>query len=270
MTVLTHQPPKTRYSTKVTWVRSASGHLSPLRNTQKIKITEPKSGKTVHLPILIDECCPVNLIGRDVMVKLGISVRPTAEGKMVAEFEPSEPVKNINVVAGPGEPLYYWTLDMTDREESESLLSQALTELKQITDMSQVDIMPTDQLHCTLRYKTTPGPDPLYDDKVNKLSSPQSLLLKDLLVSRSGQACVTVTLNPKQQVVNRNRNPHVSLTKNVDQEWQNMFLLTTRAESDSFTVSDETGWQTGRLSGIRKRPLCIYVTARPASHMDSS
>lgn len=41
-----------------------------------LKISDPKTKKSILAPVASSQLCPVNLLGRDLMMKLGIAVGP--------------------------------------------------------------------------------------------------------------------------------------------------------------------------------------------------
>uniref|UniRef100_A0A3P8U399 ribonuclease H n=1 Tax=Amphiprion percula TaxID=161767 RepID=A0A3P8U399_AMPPE len=81
-TVLRDTFPVMRLSNNVVWVKSASGHVTPLRTTHPVTILDPDCNNSAKMSVLVDSSCPVNLLGRDAMVKLNIGVIPDKDGKM--------------------------------------------------------------------------------------------------------------------------------------------------------------------------------------------
>uniref|UniRef100_A0A3P8TKM3 ribonuclease H n=1 Tax=Amphiprion percula TaxID=161767 RepID=A0A3P8TKM3_AMPPE len=81
-TVLRDTFPVMRLSNNVVWVKSASGHVTPLRTTHPATILDPDCNNSAKMSVLVDSSCPVNLLGRDAMVKLNIGVIPDKDGKM--------------------------------------------------------------------------------------------------------------------------------------------------------------------------------------------
>ena len=83
------------------------------------------------------------------MAALRIAVYPTADGEMKAEILSEE---HCHVVQGVKEPNYYWTLDLTDQSEAESLIIMAKNQLQDMQlDTRKLKVMTKEELHCTLR-----------------------------------------------------------------------------------------------------------------------
>lgn len=266
-TVVRYAPPYTEYSKTVVWVKSASGHVKAVKLTKPITITDVETGLQTTCQLIIDSACPVNLMGRDLMGKLKVNLTVTKKGDMVSYIDP--PVKNdkVFVTQGTGEPYYYWTMDLTDLDQTKILMEQATTALTKMQVKMKLDFMALNALHHTLRYKETPGPDPVYDEQVHRLPTKSSISLTYLLVADTGHSCITVVLNPKQQFVNRNPYPHVSLTKAKDTHWKNMFLLVKKAERCKFSGPDEEGWEKDEDEGVWRKPIQLYIAATPATHL---
>lgn len=182
-TVVRHSFPSMKMSNKTVWVKSASGHVTPLRYTHPANIMDKDTKKCVKLPVLIDSSCPINLLGRDSLQALDIGVVPGPDGKMkVINLESS------CFVEGTGVPHFYWSLDLTDTPTQKQLLTMAKEKLSEVTGPGQrLDFMAEGDLHCTLRYKREPGPDEPYDQRVHKLKG-TTTCLQSMLVSPSGQS----------------------------------------------------------------------------------
>lgn len=269
-TVVTTLPPGAQSSNKRVWVKSASGHVTALFYTKPLKLLDVETNTCVKAQILVDPSCPVNLLGRDMLTAFDITIKPTPDGKMTTEIGPRDPAKSLVVLGEGGPPNYWWSLDLTDKEESNNLIRTAKEELQNMGVTTKIRTMRPDELHCTLRYKQVPGPDPDYDEEVHKLPEHGSIVLSHILVGESGQSCAAVTLNPKQQLANRCPFSHVSLTTSLHDDWQKMYILVRAANQDRFDGPDVDGWYTGRNSKIRKKNLGLYVPATPAIHLDES
>lgn len=269
-TVLRSAPPGTKLSEKTAWVKSASGHVTKLSYTKPITIIDKDSGTGTKAPVLVDSSCPVNLLGRDLLAPLRISVVPTQDGGMTTEIANSDPEQDQFLVCGDGALHYWWSLDMTDLAEAERLLKDVKTQQRLMDVTDGIDYMDPDRLHHTLWYKKDPGPDEDYDDQVRRLPKTSSMCLSSLLVGRNGQACATVILNPTQGKVSRNSHPHVSLATPRHVSWASMYTLVLGAQRDHFSSPDAGGWQTGKNSGIRRRMLGVYTPVTPAAHLDET
>lgn len=87
-----------------------------------------------------------------------------------------------------GDPYYYWTLDLPSSKQLITLTERYLPRSS--------ETMPHNELHNTLCFKQTPGPDPEYDTQVHRLG-PQKLTLQHLYVTKSGNAVCSVIQPPR-------------------------------------------------------------------------
>lgn len=67
-------PPRTHFSKDARVVTSASGHTTTQLLTQKLDFLHAESHRKCKLQCIIDSSCPVNLLGRDGLMKLRIGV----------------------------------------------------------------------------------------------------------------------------------------------------------------------------------------------------
>uniref|UniRef100_A0A3P8U1U3 Peptidase A2 domain-containing protein n=1 Tax=Amphiprion percula TaxID=161767 RepID=A0A3P8U1U3_AMPPE len=125
-TVLRDTFPVMRLSNNVVWVKSASGHVTPLRTTHPATILDPDCNNSAKMSVLVDSSCPVNLLGRDAMVKLNIGVIPDKDGKMTAVT-----LQTACLVEGAGGPHFFWSLDLVDEPTSRHLLTMAKDKLEE-------------------------------------------------------------------------------------------------------------------------------------------
>lgn len=255
-TVLQRPFPDMQMSAKVVWVRSASGHVTQNRMTKPTRIEDPETGKVVKIPILIDLSCPTNLVGRDLMTKLGLAVIPTKGGMKCVDMP------EVNLRQGSGIPNYYWTLDLNiggARDLMKQLEGQLPTK-------SKVTIKKPTEAHCTLRYKREPGPDKHYDDQIHKLRE-TSIQLTHLYMTPEGNTVCAVQLNPEQQKLFRGIDrPHVSCAKIFSAEWRQLGFFLKDAERDAYGPPDSQGWSTGQ-GGYRRKTLGWRVRTTPATHL---
>ncbi|KAL4009640.1 hypothetical protein ACER0C_003492 [Sarotherodon galilaeus] len=138
MTVLREEPPRTHFSKDARVVTSASGHTTTQLLTQKLDFLHSEGNRGCKLQCIIDSSCPVNLLGRDGLMKLRIGVVPESNG-MRAELMLSE--SHALACHEDGEPHYYWTLDLP---ASEQLTTTAERYLPRSSDT-----MPFNALHNT-------------------------------------------------------------------------------------------------------------------------
>ena len=61
-------------------VRSANGQIEKKVLTKYLMIEDPETGRQARASLVVASNCPFNLLGRDVMVQLGIGILPNSEG----------------------------------------------------------------------------------------------------------------------------------------------------------------------------------------------
>lgn len=260
MTVLRDTPPDVTFSQDARVVTSATGHTMAKLLTNKLHFLHVDSGRSCKMQCIIDSTCPVNLLGRDTLIKLNIGVVPQHDGMraqlMLADVE-------AFIHEGEGEPHYYWTLDLP---VSDKLLQIAKRHLPHSSET-----MPSSELHNTLRYKQTPGPDPQYDAQIHRLG-PQKLTLQHLYVTKSGNAVCSVIQPPKVRDLNRMPTPHVSIAKNPETQWKDLGMILRRMQDDCYEKTEETheGWLQGRRTGCLRYTLGWILTVQPSTHLNDS
>ena len=108
--------------------------------------------------MVLSQSCPFNLLGRDALAQLRLCIIPNKQGGMsVIRLDDRS---DLLLQCSPTEPNYYWTLDLIEKDPaqtSKALWDKAKTLLNEVADV----INPSD-LHITLRYKHSPGPDLIY------------------------------------------------------------------------------------------------------------
>lgn len=260
MTVLTEEPPRTHFSKDARVVTSASGHTTTQLLTQKLDFLHANSDRKCKLQCIIDSSCPVNLLGRDGLMKLRIGVVPESNG-MRAELMLSE--SHTLVCHGDGEPHYYWTLDLPSSKQLITITERYLPRTS--------EVMPHNELHHTLRFKQTPGPDPEYDTQVHRLG-PQKLTLQHLYVTKSGNAVCSVIQPPRVRDLNRMPAPHVSTAKNSQTQWKDLGIVLKRVQDDYYEKTEDTheGWLQGRRTGCMRYTLGWVLNVKPSTHLTDS
>ena len=75
------------------YVKLANGQVTPSQTSRSLHIVDPKTGARAKGTVIISPQCPINLLGRDRMVDLGISIILVEKG-MVAVGK-GEEIPNI-------------------------------------------------------------------------------------------------------------------------------------------------------------------------------
>ncbi|MEQ2196183.1 hypothetical protein XENOCAPTIV_025900, partial [Xenoophorus captivus] len=202
-TVLTKPPPGVKYSNTAVHVRSAAGTSEVHYLSAPVTITEPETKLTCQAPVLISQKCPVNLLGRDLMQKLHINIVSTKTGMKAVVEEGALVLNELS------QPYYYWSLDLGPTPTARELLRR--TREKQTSQEAQY--MPDTELHVTMRYKNTAGPDYQYDTVFHRENN-QTVNIQHLYVDpKTGKSSTSIILSGKQFQQFKGSTPHLSLTK---------------------------------------------------------
>lgn len=233
-TTLNKEVPGMWPSSGYMYVKSANGLINRRQLSSNVEIVDPTTNLTAQLPVLFAKDCPVGLLGRDCMEKLKISLVPVTGG--MQSKGPKEDVPHqLLVQEGWGEPRYYWTLDILNTPPQRT--AQAL--LDQCPMKPGVDVMKPDELHITLKYKATPGPDHGFDKQVQRLGN-QQITLKTMYQTNEGATGVSVIVSSKVMDLVHDRTLHVSLTKLPDQGWTDVERIVRQGESMAGTWTNES------------------------------
>lgn len=71
-------------SLQTIFVRSANGRTDRASLSNPITFSDPLTHRNTKLQVVLASSCPYNLLGREVMAKLGIGIVPDGKGNMVA------------------------------------------------------------------------------------------------------------------------------------------------------------------------------------------
>lgn len=255
-TVLTSKPPGYKEGTESAWIRTASGHVVKNYFSEPIKVTDLETGQTKALRILVDSSCPINLLGRDCMTAFSLAIVPAGDKMRCV------PVTGEFPVLESREPHYFWTLDVET--------GGAVQILKLLPDRntSNLEVQTADKVHCTLRYKHTPGPDEAYSEKVMRLRN-QGLKAHCVYENPQGEAAAAVWLTPEQQQLYRNSGPpHISLRKLRSTEWSQMSDLVHGASRGTYPTVPVGQWAEDKTTGYRRYVLDWTLRAHSAIHLD--
>lgn len=245
------------------FVKSANGQIDQRPITKPLHVTDKGTGLTALSPIIFIENCPVNLLGRDLMSLLKLSLVPVTGG--MRAVGPQQTVQDqIFVQASNGEPYYFWALDMPTPDVSGT--GEHL--LKMITKTPKQELMAPENLHVTLRYKRSPGPDREYDAKVSALG-PQRVAYKAIYEDDKGNAVVTIQLpEPVNKVMLWGQYPHISLAKQSGTKWYQLGTLAKIENDDRDWEEDTGGWY--KSGPYRRKYLGFTVIMTPHTHLDDS
>lgn len=206
-------------------VKSASGHLMPEQLTVPVEIDDPLTGRRCREQILISKSCPANLLGRDAMGSLGIGVVPGPKGMRAVRIQGKEAF----VQEASGSPYYYYSIDpITSGPRS---ISTALIQEGKKRATGIFDLRTEEELHCTMWFKLTPGPNKTYEKEFFRERT-TTLCLPVLLWDKQGNTAAAVQLSSQDQKLFRacSASPHISVTKKKTGSWRYLGEMVAKGE----------------------------------------
>lgn len=261
--VLTTEVPGMWPASKTICVKSANGQISEQKVSRPLMVIDETSGVRVKLPFTFIPECPVNLLGQDGMRALKISLVPVKGG--MRAIGPGEKITDqIFVRHTLGVPHTYWTLDMPQPDPTrtgQEILSHVTPRPKQI-------IRAPDELHMTLRYAKTAGPDKAYESVFNRLG-PQRVTMQYLYQDERGNAAVSVGVPIEtRKTMGCGQIAHISLAKTSDTEWKQLGRFIQEVNQITDWIGGRPGWQ--KHGNVERRYLGFVVTMTPRTHLDST
>ena len=259
--------PNCRYSGNYVAVRSAEGSLTLSKETDPVWIRDPHpDGTSGQLSVLTFPECPVNLLGRDGLLMLGLALIPTPGGNIEVRRRKQLMKNDTYVVQGTGEPHVYYTLDVPNSEPR--VVGQALMDEARHAVRTVRDAMAVDDLHVTLWYKNTPGPDAEYFDQLQKIS-PTKVTINYLYTDVEDTVAAGVTGTCETDQLNRMYLPlHISLLKSPHLRWKDLGQMVKRGELAKDWVPTSVNTWYSENTGLSRKALFWTVLMKGNVHMD--
>lgn len=211
-------------------VRSANGALVHVAITHPVWIRDPDpEGKSCQMQLLVLPQCPVNLLGRDGLIALGLSIVPTPRGlKIVRGIVENPP--NSSYLLGtdpPPAPQYIYTLDV--KNDTPDKYGSRLHDLGGKGPLSDNDQMKTEDLHITMW--RAHDLDSQYDDDLYKVS-PVEVTATWQYLDLEGRAVVAVQLPEEAKNLYREKGtPYIALSKPKTENWSVLRDMASRGEA---------------------------------------
>uniref|UniRef100_A0AAQ4RT80 ribonuclease H n=1 Tax=Gasterosteus aculeatus aculeatus TaxID=481459 RepID=A0AAQ4RT80_GASAC len=247
--------PGQKLSGKQVFSQGASGmtiverFTAPMTSTHTDS-TDPEPDITVKHSFLLSSCCPINLMGRDLMCSFGISLISTPTGLQVVRCRAIDQMAKT-VICDPMF-VYQWWLPVDSQSELSHLAASRV--------QPEAECMDASYLHCTAH--VSHGPDKQYD----------ALFLQDLndqiacmtLFWSTLKCAVSVSLTPSQQhLFNVDSSfPHISLSKAATDQWRDLgpFVAACEALTDWEATPDPLVMRSPS-TGFFKQPFAFCTPA---------
>lgn len=258
--------PHARDSKNSVVVRAASGKIMSVPESEPVWIKDPL-GESCQLSILMFPECPVNLLGRDGLLHLGLALIPTTQGQIVVKRKAELQKGDLFVIQGTGEPYYYYSLNIPNTLPQKAATS-LLEEGRKVISQPQ-DVMSEDSLHITLWYKNTPGPERKYEEKLNR-ATPTKVTTNYLYTDGKATAVAGVSLREGEKSLFRMYTPpHISLYKRKDQTWKEMGKMVQEGERATDWVATSVNTWFSASTGLFKKALFWTVQVQEGIHVYS-
>ena len=240
-------------------VRAAQGVVKEVRETEPVWLRDPE-GKSCQLAVLMLPECPVNLLGRDGLVALGLAITPTPDGLKITRQRPEQ----VYVVQGMGKPNYYYTLDVPNKSPT-SVGTHLMEEGKGAVSQVQ-DKMSPDELHITMWY--TGAPNPEYKASLDRVT-PAKITVSYMYSDATANAAAAVIL--PDSIMSRFRmycKPHISLCKSKTDEWKDLGKMVDIGEKVRDWVPTGVNTWFSKITGLSRKSLFWTVTVNSGVHLD--
>ncbi|XP_036003044.1 uncharacterized protein LOC118566100 [Fundulus heteroclitus] len=236
---------------------SASGQVTKEQFTKPLTCVTPEGSSFKH-SFLLSSLCPVNLLGRDLMIELGIVLISTPEGVLVSTGDRTV----VSAVKYSPQNLLY----AYEWKFQNSLFSgQLMEEVKQLVNPLSETKSSTD-LSCTAH--TSRGPDADFEEAWFRVSS-EKLTFSTLYWS-SQYAALAINLLPQQLAFFReNGIPHIPLTKPVKGEWSELTNFVSQCQTicDWTVVPQHPNILFSQRLSAYKRPFTGTVHCQRTVHL---
>ncbi|XP_029993605.1 uncharacterized protein LOC115421806 isoform X2 [Sphaeramia orbicularis] len=163
---------------------------------------------------LLSSCCPFNLLGRDLMLTLGIDLISTPEG-VKAIRGPLEPPSIYSMLKYPDTHtlfVYQWWIPLSPAD--------MFTDRAHVLVSPNADFMRSENLHCTFHVST--HPDEEYEEDF--LTELNDDMITDSLYWSEMHSAITVVLTSTQLEYYKipGSIPHISLSKKQTHQWRDL------------------------------------------------
>lgn len=238
------------------WVKSANGQIHREHMSKNTSFKDPETGIKVKASVVMSFQCPINLLGRDLMTKLGIAVVPVQDGMRAVRL------KHSDLYTVQKDEKIYCSYDLKP-VDNPHVPGKLLREARGQLDLPETE-MNYNQLHVTMNILNDPQ-----DDYVQKFleTNPVTLAVTEIFTDRRSYAAVTVLLPTSQtELYKLPANPHISLFKPHNITWADVGNRTKMASEATDYKESEDGWSYSPSCDVWKQSLCEVVTGTAQVH----
>lgn len=212
----------------------SSGQTIKQNITVPLKCVDESRSPFKHA-FLLSKVCPINLMGRDLMCKLGLCLISTPEGVKVCRLSDLPPNFSHSFV--------YHTPNLTYAYQWKLQSSTTFSEFvsaRETISTAVTDFMAPEDLHCTSHM--SPGPDEPYEewwlkDRFDKLTLTH-------IYWTQHRCAISVSLTPAQcDIYTMNHSvPHIPLAKHTSHNGEDLgpFMISCKRAADWHETSDRS------------------------------
>lgn len=256
--------PRAKSSNSSIAVRAADGKLTHVEESEPVWLRDPQ-GQSCQISVLMFPECPVNLLGRDALFLLGLALVPTSQGRIEVKRKAELTQEDIFVLKGSGLPYYYYSLDVPNKPPH-GTATALMTEGRQVISRPQ-DKMEEGNLHVTLWFKITPGPDTEYEAKLDR-ATPVKITIDYIYSDAENTAVAGVIIPDNLKPLNRLWLPsHISLYKNENLQWKDLGKLVQQAKAATDWTATSVNTWTSASTGLTKKALFWSVQVQKGVHL---
>lgn len=254
--------PNAKHTSQTVNVRAADGQLTTASEVGPVWIRDPQ-GKSIQMTVLSLSQCPVNLLGRDGLMGLGLALIPTNDRTI--EVRRMTPQTDSFVMPGSGEPHYYYSLDLPNKAPLKT--GTALIEQGKQAIAVRQDVMSPDQLHITMWFKGGSGPDQNYLKELQKFS-PATITLTYLYSDAESTSVVGVDFSQELWKAYQGWTvPHVSLCKTRTEEWKDLGKMALCGQKAQDWVATSVNTWASASTGLTRKALFWTTKAKAEVHL---
>ncbi|XP_034721067.1 uncharacterized protein LOC117939686 [Etheostoma cragini] len=250
--------PDQKLSGRIILCRSASGAIVPERFSSPMSCVhsdpnDSEPGKRAKCSFLLSPLCPVNLLGRDLMLRFGVGVIPTATGLKVVRLDITTQDDSLFSQSAHGSQLVFqWAIPQA---HAAGLLHEARNLISPFAEFREEH-----DLHCTC-FVSSQRDDMFVEDFFEEEADELECIY---LYWHENKCAVAVNLTEKQKVFFRvqHSHAHISLSKSPTDQWRNLgqFVLDCDQLTD-WTETVEGNVYTSPSTGAYRKLLSQRVTA---------
>ena len=190
---------------------------------------------------------------------------PTPERRIAVKRKAELQSGDLFILRGIGQPYYYYSFDVPNKplhETAHALMTEGRNAISEPQDQ-----MSRDNLHITLWYKTTPGPDKEYEAKLAK-RTPTKVTVTYVYGDGKSTAVAAVSLRTYEKSMHKSWYlPHISLYKDQSKEWNDLGKIVQQGENVTDWIATSVNTWASASTGLSKKALFWQIQVQEGIHL---